>query len=149
VAILHSNRTQSERERALKGFRDGRFEMLVATDIASRGLDIAQVSHVVNYDVPQHPEDYVHRIGRTGRIGTSGDAFTLMVAEDRSHMEAIERFIGRKITRERLKDFDYKYTSLFDDGKRGAAAPRFRGSKIGGGYSAGMIRRKRGPRRRR
>ncbi|HAM70623.1 MAG TPA: RNA helicase, partial [Verrucomicrobiales bacterium] len=65
VAVLHSNRTQQERERALQGFRDGKFEVLVATDIASRGLDIADVSHVVNYDVPQHPEDYVHRIGRT------------------------------------------------------------------------------------
>ena len=65
--MLHSNRTQREREQALRGFRDGRFEVLVATDIAARGLDIADVSHVINYDVPQHPEDYVHRIGRTGR----------------------------------------------------------------------------------
>ena len=67
VAVLHSNRTQREREQALRGFRDGRFEVLVATDIAARGLDIADVSHVINYDVPQHPEDYIHRIGRTGR----------------------------------------------------------------------------------
>src|SRR6266496_4733226 len=67
VTILHSNRTQREREQALRGFRDGRFEVLVATDIAARGLDIANVSHVINFDVPQHPEDYVHRIGRTGR----------------------------------------------------------------------------------
>ena len=83
VAILHSNRTRAERERSLKGFRDGKYEVLVATDIASRGLDIANVSHVVNYDVPQHPEDYVHRIGRTGRATAGGDAFTIMVAEDR------------------------------------------------------------------
>ena len=82
VAVLHSNRTQQEREQALRGFRDGRFEVLVATDIASRGLDIADVSHVINYDVPQHPEDYIHRIGRTGRAEAKGDAFTLMVAED-------------------------------------------------------------------
>src|SRR5438094_4553057 len=68
VAVLHSNRTQREREQALKGFRDGRYEVLVATDIAARGLDIADVSHVINYDVPQHPEDYIHRIGRTGRM---------------------------------------------------------------------------------
>ena len=67
MAVLHSNRTQKEREQALQGFRDGKFEVLVATDIAARGLDIADVSHVVNYDVPQHPEDYIHRIGRTGR----------------------------------------------------------------------------------
>ncbi|HUS37637.1 MAG TPA: DEAD/DEAH box helicase, partial [Verrucomicrobiae bacterium] len=75
VAILHSNRTQREREQALQGFRNGRFEVLVATDIAARGLDIANVSHVINFDVPQHPEDYVHRIGRTGRAEASGDAF--------------------------------------------------------------------------
>jgi len=68
VAVLHSNRTQREREQALRGFRDGRYEVLVATDIAARGLDIADVSHVINYDVPQHPEDYIHRIGRTGRM---------------------------------------------------------------------------------
>ena len=82
VAVLHSNRTQREREQALRGFREGRFEVLVATDIAARGLDIADVSHVVNYDVPQHPEDYIHRIGRTGRMEATGDAFTMMVAED-------------------------------------------------------------------
>ena len=82
VAVLHSNRTQKEREQALQGFRDGKFEVLVATDIAARGLDIADVSHVVNYDVPQHPEDYIHRIGRTGRAAATGDAFTIMVAED-------------------------------------------------------------------
>src|ERR1051325_11253902 len=92
VAVLHSNRTQREREQALKGFRDGRFEVLVATDIAARGLDIADVSHVINYDVPQHPEDYIHRIGRTGRAQATGDAFTIMVAEDSRHVYAIERF---------------------------------------------------------
>ncbi|MEI9865114.1 MAG: DEAD/DEAH box helicase [Limisphaerales bacterium] len=69
VCVLHSNRTQKEREQALQGFRDGKYEVLVATDIAARGLDIADVSHVVNYDVPQHPEDYIHRIGRTGPCG--------------------------------------------------------------------------------
>ena len=148
VAILHSNRTQAERERSLKGFRDGKFEVLVATDIASRGLDIANVSHVVNYDVPQHPEDYVHRIGRTGRAAATGDAFTIMVAEDRQHMEAVERFIGKKINREKMNDFDYKYTSLFDDGKLGST-PRFRGGSVGRGYSFGMSTRKGGGRRRR
>src|SRR5262245_51124600 len=115
VTILHSNRTQREREQALRGFRDGRFEVLVATDIAARGLDIANVSHVINFDVPQHPEDYVHRIGRTGRAQATGDAFTLMVAEDGSHMAAIERFIGRKIERVKLENFNYKYTALFDE----------------------------------
>ena len=148
VAILHSNRTQAERERSLKGFRDGKFEVLVATDIASRGLDIANVSHVVNYDVPQHPEDYVHRIGRTGRAAATGDAFTIMVAEDRQHMEAVERFIDNKIKREKIEGFEYKYTALFDDGKR-SGMPRFRGGSVGRGYSFGMSTRGKGGGRRR
>src|SRR2546422_10978572 len=88
VAVLHSNRTQREREQALQGFRNGKFEVLVATDIAARGLDLLNVSHVINYDVPQHPEDYVHRIGRTGRAENSGDAFTIMTAEDANHVSA-------------------------------------------------------------
>ena len=148
VAILHSDRTQSERERSLEGFRDGKYKVLVATDIASRGLDVANVSHVVNFDVPQHPEDYVHRIGRTGRAAASGDAFTMMVAEDRQHMEAIEQFISKKINREKMEGFDYKYTSLFDDGKH-ASPPRFRGGSVGRGYSFGMSSRKGGGRKRR
>jgi ATP-dependent RNA helicase RhlE len=147
VAVLHSNRTQKEREQALKGFRDGRFEVLVATDIAARGLDVADVSHVVNYDVPQHPEDYVHRIGRTGRANTAGEAFTLMVAEDRQHMTAIERFISRAIERVKLEGFDYNYTALFDDAKqkpggKPVEASRFRGVRLSGGYYFGNVARK-------
>ncbi len=115
VAILHSNRTQREREQALKGFRDGRFEVLVATDIAARGLDVEEVSHVINYDVPHHPEDYVHRIGRTGRANLTGDAFTLMVAEDRPFVEAIERFIDRKIERIKLENFTYQHSAVFEN----------------------------------
>src|SRR5574341_995414 len=99
VAVLHSNRTQNEHERALSGFRDGRYEVMVATDIAARGLDIEQISHVINYDVPHHPEDYVHRIGRTGRAQSVGDAFTIMTAEDIQEVAAIEHFIGQKIPR--------------------------------------------------
>src|SRR5499427_8737991 len=137
VAVLHSNRTQREREQALRGFRDGRYEVLVATDIASRGLDIADVSHVINYDVPQHPEDYIHRIGRTGRAEATGDAFTLMVAEDSKHVAAIERFISQKIERVRLENFDYRYTALFEEEKPGApsgAGSRVRGARVRGGY---------------
>ncbi len=144
VAILHSNRTQSEREQALKGFRDGRFEVLVATDIAARGLDIADVSHVINYDVPQHPEDYVHRIGRTGRAHASGDAFTLMVAEDVRHMSAIEGFITQKIPRVKLEGFDYQYTTLFDlKDDRTARERRVVGVRMGKGYFFGPAKRKR------
>ena len=147
VAVLHSNRTQREREQALKGFRDGRFEALVATDIAARGLDIADVSHVVNYDVPQHPEDYIHRIGRTGRAEASGDAFTIMTAEDASHVFAIERFISQKIPRVKLENFDYRYTALFEEGKPGQKPGGFpgkaRGARVHGGYHFGMARRRR------
>jgi len=145
VAVLHSNRTQREREQALRGFRDGRFEVLVATDIAARGLDIADVSHVINYDVPQHPEDYIHRIGRTGRMEATGDAFTLMVAEDRRHVEAIERFISQKIPRIKLEGFDYRYTALFEEEKPGQPQGRDRritGVRIHGGYYFGPARRR-------
>ena len=145
VAVLHSNRTQREREEALRGFRDGRYEVLVATDIAARGLDIADVSHVINYDVPQHPEDYVHRIGRTGRAKATGDAFTLMVAEDRQHIAAIERFIGCRIERVKLKGFPYRYTALFEDEKRPAneAPVKIRGVRVHGGYYFGPVKRRR------
>jgi len=146
VAVLHSNRTQREREQALRGFRDGRYEVLVATDIAARGLDIADVSHVINYDVPQHPEDYIHRIGRTGRMEATGDAFTLMVAEDGRHVQAIERFIGQKIPRVKLENFDYRYTALFEEGKPGRPAgspPRITGARIRGGYFFGPARKRR------
>ncbi len=146
VAILHSNRTQSDREKSLRGFRDGRFEVLVATDIASRGLDITNVSHVINYDVPQHPEDYVHRIGRTGRAEASGDAFTLMVAEDVQHVDAIERFIGTKIQREKLEGFEYRYTTILDEKRFSGVSVRDRKMKtarIGKGQHFGFGGRRR------
>ncbi|MBU6402593.1 MAG: DEAD/DEAH box helicase [Verrucomicrobia bacterium] len=147
VAVLHSNRTQREREQALQGFRTGRYEVLVATDIASRGLDIADVSHVINYDVPQHPEDYVHRIGRTGRAQSTGDAFTLMVTEDARHVDAIERFIGRKVERVKLPNFDYKHSLLFTEQRPGELAAQqrsIRGVRLsGGGYYCGPVRRRR------
>jgi ATP-dependent RNA helicase RhlE len=147
VAVLHSNRTQREREQALQGFRSGKFEVLVATDIAARGLDIADVSHVINYDVPQHPEDYIHRIGRTGRAEAHGDAFTIMTAEDGSHVFAIERFISQKIPRVKLENFDYKYTMLFEEAKAGQPQGGFpgkvRGGRVHGGYHFGMARRRR------
>jgi ATP-dependent RNA helicase RhlE len=145
VAVLHSNRTQREREQALKGFRDGRFEVLVATDIAARGLDIADVSHVINYDVPQHPEDYIHRIGRTGRAEATGDAFTLMVAEDSMHVSHIERFISQKIPRVKLENFNYEYTALFEEGKPNQ--PRMdrkvQGVRLSGGYYFGRGKKRR------
>ena len=114
VAVLHSNRTQRERMDALEGFKSGKYEIMVATDIASRGIDIAGVSHVINYDVPQHPEDYVHRIGRTGRAQHEGDAFTIMTGEDVEEVKKIEYFIGQKIERLKVEDFPYLYTAMHD-----------------------------------
>ncbi len=146
VAVLHSNRTQGEREQALRGFRDGRFEVLVATDIAARGLDIADVSHVINYDVPQHPEDYIHRIGRTGRAEHSGDAFTIMIAEDAPHVYSIERFISQKIPRVKLENFDYTYTALFEEAKAGQPQGfpgKVRAVRVRGGYHFAPGKRRR------
>ena len=105
VAVLHANRTQNQRIEALSGFKSGKYEVMVATDIAARGIDIAGVSHVINYDIPQHPEDYVHRIGRTGRANQTGDAFTLVTREDMKKLAAIERFIGQRIERLTLEGF--------------------------------------------
>jgi superfamily II DNA/RNA helicase len=115
VGVIHSDRSQRERVEALQGFKDGSFEVLVATDIAARGLDIAGVSHVINYDVPENPEDYVHRIGRTGRAQTTGDAFTLVTEDDVRDARSIERFIGAPIERKKIEGFPYVYSALFDE----------------------------------
>ena len=103
VAVLHANRSQNQRIEALEGFKCGRYGVMVATDIAARGIDVAGVSHVVNYDIPAHPEDYVHRIGRTGRAQRTGDAFTLVAGDEMKKLAAIERFIGQKIDRLHLE----------------------------------------------
>jgi ATP-dependent RNA helicase RhlE len=141
VAVLHSNRTQREREDALAGFKSGKYEVMVATDIAARGLDIAGVSHVINYDVPQHPEDYVHRIGRTGRAQLTGDAFTIFTAEEIDHVRSIERFIGTKITRQKLQGFDYLYTALFNEEQIPAGGVG-KGVRTAKGYSFGARRKR-------
>jgi ATP-dependent RNA helicase RhlE len=143
VAVLHSNRSQNERLEALEGFRNGRYEVMVATDIASRGIDVAGVSHVINYDVPQHPEDYVHRIGRTGRAQAVGDAFTLMTAEEGPDVSAIERFIGQAIPRVKLENFSYVYSLALDDKAKHVVgkAGNIRGGRSGTGYSFGVRRR--------
>lgn len=105
VAVLHANRSQNQRIEALAGFKSGKYEVMVATDIAARGIDIAGVSHVINYDIPQHPEDYVHRIGRTGRAQQTGDAFTIVTEEEFKKLAGIERFIGQPIPRLSLDGF--------------------------------------------
>ena len=104
---MHSDLPQKKRTRALEQFRQGAIKILVATDIASRGLDIANVTHVINYDVPEHPEDYVHRIGRTGRAQKEGDAATLLAPDEQSKIDAIEALIGQPILQRKLENFDY------------------------------------------
>jgi ATP-dependent RNA helicase RhlE len=104
---LQGNLSQNRRQAAMDGFRDGSFQILVATDIAARGIDVSQVSHVINYDIPDTTEAYIHRIGRTGRAARSGDAFTLVTEEDGSIVRAIERVLGAPLERRTLEDFDY------------------------------------------
>ncbi len=140
VVVLHSNRTQRERIEALEGFKSGKYEVMVATDIASRGLDIAGVSHVINYDVPEHPEDYVHRIGRTGRAQNVGDAFTLMNGQELPALQAIEHFIGQKIPRLKLENFSYLYTALFESESGTSARRGIGGGRTHRGYSFGRRR---------
>jgi len=142
VAVMHSNRSQQERIDALEGFKSGRYEVMIATDIAARGIDIAGVSHVINYDVPQHPEDYVHRIGRTGRAQTEGDAFTIMTAEELPHVKAIEIFIAQKVPREKLDDFPYLFTMLFQEEEAARVLKNIRGARTLKGYSYGARRKR-------
>ncbi len=115
VTALHSDIRQSDRTKALAGFRDGTFNVIVATDIAARGLDISGVTHVINYRVPENPEDYVHRIGRTGRAQQEGDAFTILTADELDQSFAVEHYIDQKIERKKLDGFDYAYTALLED----------------------------------
>jgi ATP-dependent RNA helicase RhlE len=122
-AVMHSDRSQQERVDALKGFKSGKHEVLVATDIAARGLDIADVSHVINFDVPENPEDYVHRIGRTGRAQKTGDAFTLVTEETWRDARSIERFIGMSIEWKKVEGFNYTYSGIFDGGGMPQVAP--------------------------
>ena len=143
LAVLHSNRTQQERVEALEGFKNGRYEVMVATDIAARGIDVAGVSHVINYDVPQHPEDYVHRIGRTGRAQNVGDAFTIMTAEELPHVKEIEHFIGQKIPRLKLEGFSYIYSAIFNEESVEAALRGAKGVRTHRGMSFGVRRRRR------
>jgi ATP-dependent RNA helicase RhlE len=108
TATLHANRSQNQRLRALQNFKSGSARILVATDIAARGIDVEGISHVVNYDFPRHAEDYVHRIGRTGRAHAVGDAISFATPEDHSALRSLERFIGRGLVRKLADGFDYR-----------------------------------------
>ena len=108
VIALHSDKSQGARKQALTAFRKGTIQVLVATNIAARGLDVKGISHVVNYEFPETPEDYVHRIGRTARAETTGDAISLMAADERERLREVERFIGQKIPQETVPGFEIK-----------------------------------------
>ena len=109
---IHGDRSQSQREAALRGFKNGKTRVLVATDVAARGIDIDSVSHVINYDIPEAPEDYVHRIGRTGRAGNKGRAITLFTTAEEHSMRAIEKLTGQPVERVLLPDFGGVLTSM-------------------------------------
>jgi ATP-dependent RNA helicase RhlE len=107
VARIHGNRSQAQRTDALDGFKTGRYRVLVATDIAARGIDVEALGHVVNFDVPLVPEDYIHRVGRTARAEMTGDAFTFVAPNEESDLRAIEQAIGKRLPRVTVPDFDY------------------------------------------
>ena len=141
VNRIHADRTQSQRESALRGFRDGRTRVLVATDIAARGLDVDLVSHVINYDVPAAPEDYVHRIGRTGRAGNQGRAITIVTPVDELSMRAIERLTGESVKRVVLPAFGGTHQQA------GNANRAVSSSRRGAPVSSGVFTRSFRPRR--
>lgn len=136
LCTLHSDINQRDRAKALRDFKEGKVKILTATDVASRGLDISGVTHVINYDVPQHPEDYVHRIGRTGRAEKEGFAYTFFSSDERDLVLAIERFIGQDLPRERIADFEYREEIVV------SAKPATSRGKRNRGF--GMGRRRRG-----
>jgi ATP-dependent RNA helicase RhlE len=107
VTGLHSDRTQGQRSSALQGFKQGRYQIMVATDIAARGLDIDRISHVINFDMPDTADAYIHRIGRTGRAKRTGEAFTLITPDDHAMVQKIEKVMKQKLPRQTLSDFDY------------------------------------------
>jgi ATP-dependent RNA helicase RhlE len=122
VAVpIHSGRTQNQRQQALDGFRSGKYQVMVATDIAARGIDVEGISHVINYDVPTHAEDYVHRIGRTGRAAATGDAITFVSSEEEKYLREVGKFIGRKLTAQKCRGF--LYVNSTPPGPKAAKSP--------------------------
>ena len=126
VTSLHGDRSQGQRQAALKGFKSGHHDIMVATDIAARGLDIETVSHVINYDMPDTADAYIHRIGRTGRAQRTGDAFTLVTDDDKDMIRTLEKIMGQPLKRETLEGFDYARPAppRSESGGRGRGAPR-------------------------
>ena len=136
---IHGNRSQSQRTAALAGFKKGRIRVLVATDVASRGIDVEALGHVVNYDVPGAPEDYIHRIGRTGRAEVKGNAFTFVSLQEEADVRNIERVLRRKLPRIRVPGFDHGAVS-WGTKAAGTAGPNGNGGSNGNGRPHGNVR---------
>jgi len=149
TAVLHSNKSQGQRQKALDGFREGKVKMLVATDIAARGIDVAGISHVINYDIPDCADAYIHRIGRTGRAELTGEALTLVTADDRDTVRDIEKALGKPVTVRSIEGFDYGRPTFQAPapGRNGrpASTPT---SWSGGARMGGRLKPRRAPRRR-
>jgi ATP-dependent RNA helicase RhlE len=149
---IHGNRSQSQRTQALAGFKSGKHQVLVATDIAARGIDVQELGHVVNFDVPKAPEDYIHRVGRTARAEMTGDAFTFVSPAEEGDMTRIERALGKRLPRITVPDFDYKARPegrLELSGRERRDESRAKRPQHGGRPSAGSGRGSSGGRRRR
>jgi len=131
VTSLQGNMPQSRRQAALDGFRDGSFKVLVATDIAARGIDVLDISHVVNYDMPDSTDAYTHRIGRTGRVGKAGDAFTLVTGQDAAMVRSLEHLLNRPLEHRTLKGFDYTKSAPASEYIRPVRQPRRRSVRNG------------------
>ncbi|MFI4911396.1 MAG: DEAD/DEAH box helicase [Sedimentisphaeraceae bacterium JB056] len=128
---IHSDRSQGQRQRALNGFKNGKYQVMVATDIAARGIDVEGLSHVINYDVPAYPEDYIHRIGRTGRAEATGDAITFVSSDEAGSLTKIEKFINRRLDAKTIDGFNYIQPPEQKRGIRKASgsAPRSSGGR--------------------
>ena len=137
VAAIHGNKSQNARTRALDGFRSGSIDTLIATDIAARGIDVDGISHVINFDLPNVPEDYVHRIGRTARAGASGSAISFAAPEERPQLAAIERLVGKTIRREDVAGFPVTADSTAAVSQRSRRPPQYRGNRGGNGSGPG------------
>ena len=125
VVALQGNMSQNKRDRAIDGFRNGKYDILVATDVASRGIDVSEITHVINFDMPNTVDAYIHRIGRTGRAGSVGEAFTLVTSDDIGMIRRVQNILGSTIPQERLSDFDYgKFIPRMDILKRNKLANR-------------------------
>lgn len=140
---IHSNRTQNQRQRTLAGFKRGDFQVLVATDVAARGIDVDGISHVINFDTPNQAEDYIHRIGRTGRAQTTGDALTFVSADEESYVRAIEKFTGKRFERTHHPEFHGTTTKResapevsvsWGRPEKPSQEDRRRGRRVGSGY---------------